>query len=136
MLGDEFCCCSCSKVANTLDSIEHLPPEGCGDVGARSRYRCVAVYNNVRPGNRNLLQPEGGGSVQKGGEFCIVCLLFSQSLWGNGHADCFHAGQSVGDHIVLPRDMPDVRRELRELRYKVKMVRPHGTTRLSLNGFS
>ena len=123
-------------MANTVESAEHLPPVGCGDLRAGSRCSCVAVYKNVRAGNRTLLQQAGGGYVQKGGEFCIVCLLFSQSLWGNGHADCFHAGQSVGDHIVLPRDMPDVRRELRELRYKVKMVRPHGTTRLSLNGFS
>ena len=57
--------------------------------------------------------------MQKGCEFCNVCLLFSQCLWGKGRADCFHAGQSIGDHFVLPGDMPDIRRELR---YKVEMV--------------
>ena len=57
--------------------------------------------------------------MQKGGEFCIVSLFFNQRLWGNGRADCFHAGPSVGDHIVLPADMPDIRRDLR---YIVEVV--------------
>jgi len=55
----------------------------------------------------------GQCSLQKVGEFRVCCLRFFQSFWGDCCAHFLHARQSVGDHVVLPRDVADVCRELR-----------------------
>ena len=102
-----------------MESVESLPPEGCGDVVRGLAADVSQCITTSEPGTGIFSNRGGGGSVQKGGEFCIVCLIFRQSHRGNARADCFHAVQRVGDHIVLPGDMPDVRLELR---YKVEMV--------------
>jgi len=49
-----------------------------------------------------------------------VSLRFGQSFGGDWHANCLHARQSVGDHVVLPGDMTDI---CRELGYEIERVK-------------
>jgi len=70
------------------------------------------VQRHIRAGNLELLQGEGSGPLQTGGEFSVDFFSFGQSFGRDLCAECVHASQSVGDHNVFRGDMSDVRREL------------------------